>query len=150
MISPTVSLRSFLAPGAEPLQLQSVSENAVAAQIILLTPQKFKGWCGNIFHPAAIETSHMVVLIEIAVESCLGAAKLQFPDNPRLGHPFQVAVHRPQTDFRKPPTHDLVNPRGRGVRGKFPELFQNDLPLPGIALKWVYRHGPPSHISYYY
>ena len=62
-----------------------MADNFVAAQIISFPPRKVKGWSKTIVNPAAVNTSQVIVALDIAVEAGL-AAKFQLL---RYTHPSQ-------------------------------------------------------------
>jgi hypothetical protein len=103
--------------------LHAAVDKTIAAAIIRHGRQKVNGWAVNIVHPAAFYADHMVVTPNVAVEPRLLLVKTQLLDGSLPGEQLQVAIDRAQADladFGQPPTHNLMQPYGGGVRG---ELF---------------------------
>ena len=76
----------------------------------------------------------MVVLGRIGVEAGLAAGVFQLFNHPHAGQQIQVAVDRAQTHLWQPTPDELVKLTRRRVRSHRSQLFQNNLPLPRIAV----------------
>lgn len=116
-------------------------ENLVAAEIIHPPPQKIKGGATDIVHATAPHAPHVVVRLDIAVESGLDAAHIELLNQARSGEQFQVAIYSPQADLGESAADEIVHPHRRGVRCELLEFFQNHLSLPGVALESGVFHG---------
>jgi hypothetical protein len=112
----------------------------VAAAIISQPPQKIKGWAVNIVEPAAFYAPHVIVMLDISVESGLAAAKIELVDHSEPGQQLQVAIHGPEADFGHFAADKLVQPHGGRVRSDLLEFLQNHLSLPRHALIELVRH----------
>jgi len=145
ILAPSRGVRRGLALWTEAEKLDAVSEDVVTVEIIRHTPQKVKRRAVNIVYTAALYAANVVVRGQIAIESSLFAAELQFLYDARFSQQIQVAIHGSQADFWEPANHNPVKSRCGGVRSELLQLLQNDLPLLGIAMEWMVFHGSRSH-----
>jgi hypothetical protein len=140
--------KSGLALRADAGKFQAMPENLERGQ-----------FAGGLFHieirgkikvvnPAALTATHMVVDMGRPVETFLGAADIQFLDDPALGHDLKVAVDRAQADFGQTFAHHLVKHVGSGMRGHAAQLIENDLALFGYpqAVVVELRHDAPPYL----
>ncbi len=114
-----------------------MSDNFVAAQIFSFPPRKVKGWSKKIVNTAAVDTSQMVVAIDIAVEMGL-AAEFQLFRRPHPSQQFKVPIDCAEAYLRYTTANQLEQHNCRGVRSHSLEFLQDHLSLPGIALKAVH------------
>ncbi len=82
----------------------------ITVKIIRLTPQKFKGGCGNIVDSLALHTPDMAVRCDIAIEAGLGIAHFDLLDHARPGEQFEIAIDRAEADFRNTAADNLIQP----------------------------------------
>jgi hypothetical protein len=134
--------KSRLALRTDAGKFQTVPENLESGQFARrLFHIEIRGKI-KVVNPAALAAAHMVVDMGGAVETLLGAADIEFLDDPALGHDLKIAVDRAQADFRQPLPHHLIEHVCGGMRGYAAQLVENDLALFGYphAVAGELRH----------
>jgi len=123
--------KSGLALRTDPGEFQAMLENGKGGQLArclfyIEIRRKIK-----VVNPAALVAADMVMDMGFPVETLLGAADIEFLDDPAFGHDLQVAVDRAQADFRQPLAHHLIKYISGGVRSHAAQLIEDDLALSG-------------------
>lgn len=78
----------------------------------------------------ALETTHVVMFIDDAVEPFEAASQLQFLNFAALGKNVEVAIHRSEADAGHAFANHFINFISAGMRSDAAKLFQDDLTLP--------------------
>ena len=111
----------------------------------------------HIANLAALDTSHMVMLMHAAIVLSLPATGLQPLYQPRPAEDLQIPIHRPQADPRHHPPHPFVHLVGRqmpptpGSNNSGLRTPDSGLPAPDSGPRTPdsgLRIGPPDLIEY--